>query len=826
MSNLTDRLGGARASIAIKAPCRVATTANITLSGFQTINGVTLADGDANLRVLVKNQTATADNGIYIASSGIWQRARDFDANGDVANGTRVIVGGGSQAGFYTLTCSEPVEIGTTALSFALASEVSAYYPVTTLETAASVTPSDYTYPPGDVRRYGADPTGVASSHTAFADAWKTGHLVLGGGAYTYLLSTNPGALTTSVVFDGQGCTLKTSGNVYCFYRNPPAATATVTISSGATEGSRTITCASTTGLVVGQICHIDTVADDHPPSFNTIVAINTGTGVVTLERQLRHTYTGTLTLLAWNSSLFLDRFEVRNTTFDGALSTSAVIGEAMRVGGYRRAVVENCTFKDWSGSTNSDTRPVVFIDSLDVSFTRNRSEGQDNQTVGVPNVLFYECGTVDCSGNSHEGHAFGYEPVRCDHARVANNSLIGLLRREFDDGEAAQSVRGIKAVQCGLVTVSGNAIEGYESGLKIDNNFSATITGNTVRAALGRTYSGQIALNCAFDSRTQAALTISGNVVEGCDGVGIGVSYAGSGIIEPSITGNVIRNAQASGIFLGNVRPTITGNTISDWGLRNSSDPAIYHGDAGGVIVGNSFRHATLSTLPCIRDLFGTGYNWEIDGNVSHSGNTCIGKGSVRTLASAGSMFLGAYPEQSFVISGTTTIDSFGGAMPGRRVLRFTGTLTLAYGAATIVTPSAADLRVSAGDVVVINNETGSGGLWRVLEHHRTAAFGTLALVNGANSDIALPGNRTIRITGPTGAFSVSGFAGGTDGDRRTLINATSQNMTIANDATSTAANRILTQTGADVTQTAQSAVEIIYSSADSRWLVIGTQA
>jgi hypothetical protein len=188
--------------------------------------------------------------------------------------------------------------------------------------------------------------------------------------------------------------------------------------------------------------------------------------------------------------------------------------------------------------------------------------------------------------------------------------------------------------------------------------------------------------------------------------------------------------------------------------------------------------------------------------------------------------MFLGAYPEQSFVISGTTTINSFGGAMPGRRVLRFTGALTITRGASTIETPSGANITVAAGDVVVVSNETGSAGLWRVLEHHRTNALGTLTLANGANNDVALPGNRTIRITGPTGAFSVSGFAGGTDGDRRTLINGTSQNMTITNDATSTAANRILTQTGADVTQTAQSAVEIIYSGTDSRWLVIGTQS
>jgi phage-related tail fiber protein len=52
---------------AYKATCRVASTANITtLSGLLTIDGIVLV---ANDRVLVKDQTASQNNGIYIASA-------------------------------------------------------------------------------------------------------------------------------------------------------------------------------------------------------------------------------------------------------------------------------------------------------------------------------------------------------------------------------------------------------------------------------------------------------------------------------------------------------------------------------------------------------------------------------------------------------------------------------------------------------------------------------------------------------------------------------------------------------------------------------------
>lgn len=60
-----------------KGAVRVATTANITLSGTQTIDGVAVIAGD---RVLVKDQTATSQNGIYVVAAGAWSRAPDMNS--------------------------------------------------------------------------------------------------------------------------------------------------------------------------------------------------------------------------------------------------------------------------------------------------------------------------------------------------------------------------------------------------------------------------------------------------------------------------------------------------------------------------------------------------------------------------------------------------------------------------------------------------------------------------------------------------------------------------------------------------------------------------
>jgi hypothetical protein len=60
-----------------KASCVAATTANITLSGTQTIDGVALIAGD---RCLVKDQTLSQNNGIYLVAAGAWTRAADMDS--------------------------------------------------------------------------------------------------------------------------------------------------------------------------------------------------------------------------------------------------------------------------------------------------------------------------------------------------------------------------------------------------------------------------------------------------------------------------------------------------------------------------------------------------------------------------------------------------------------------------------------------------------------------------------------------------------------------------------------------------------------------------
>ena len=71
-------LDGVSTSVAIKPAVNAVATSNITLSGEQTVGGRACVEGD---RVLCIAQTDAVDNGIYVVSTGQWQRALDFDGS-------------------------------------------------------------------------------------------------------------------------------------------------------------------------------------------------------------------------------------------------------------------------------------------------------------------------------------------------------------------------------------------------------------------------------------------------------------------------------------------------------------------------------------------------------------------------------------------------------------------------------------------------------------------------------------------------------------------------------------------------------------------------
>lgn len=177
-----------------------------------------------------------------------------------------------------------------------------------------------------------------------------------------------------------------------------------------------------------------------------------------------------------------------------------------------------------------------------------------------------------------------------------------------------------------------------------------------------------------------------------------------------------------------------------------------------------------------------------------------------------------------------------------------YTGTCTLRRGLHVLTTGGTVTTGVGV-DIDDFTATTGislrSVGTGKSMRHAGPALFGTtgapnttkgvdidgdlstrqagLVLANGANNDIAIGNRSFVRITGPTAAFNITSIASPFDGKRIVLYNTTTQNMTLTQAAaTGTAANRIIATEAVDPVTVGAGIAELIYSAADSRWVIL----
>jgi len=218
----------ARAGLDVKASVRAASTANVTVTysatggastrgqitaAPNTLDGVTLA---ANDRILLKNQTTGAQNGIWVVSTvgtganGVWDRASDFDADAEVTAGAFAFVEEGtanSDSG-WVLATNNPITIGGasgTALTFnqfnGAGSGVSSFSAGTTGLTPNTGTTGAITL--AGVLAAANGGTGVSNSNT----------ITLGGNISTAGAFTTTGAFAITLATTAStSLTLPTSG--------------------------------------------------------------------------------------------------------------------------------------------------------------------------------------------------------------------------------------------------------------------------------------------------------------------------------------------------------------------------------------------------------------------------------------------------------------------------------------------------------------------------------------------------------------------------------------------------------------------------------------
>lgn len=348
-----------------KQPVNCGTTTNITLSGLQTIDGVTVVAGD---RVLVKSQSAPAQNGIYLASATAWSRAPDADTWDELISAICFVESGSTLAGSAWYCTIQPGgTLGTTAVTwsnFSVAATYTAGTGLTLTDYVFSITNTGVT-----AAAYGSASktltatvnaqgqlTVLAATDIAISNTQVSGlgtmstqaasNVAITGGAIdgTTIGGTTAGAVTGTTItantqFTGAGTGLTGTATSLSIGGNAATATSATTatnIAGGATgsipyqtsSGATTLLAAGTDGYVLKLASGVPTWAAGATGSVTSVAQTFTG-GLISVGGS-PITTSGTLALTVSGTSGGIPYFSSAST-WD---TSAALAANALVVGG------------------------------------------------------------------------------------------------------------------------------------------------------------------------------------------------------------------------------------------------------------------------------------------------------------------------------------------------------------------------------------------------------------------------------------------------------------------------------------------------------------
>jgi hypothetical protein len=422
--------------IAWKQPVNAATTANITLSGAQTIDAVSVVAGD---RVLVKDQTAQADNGIYVAAAGAWSRSPDADTYDEMISALVFVESGGQAGNAFYCPIQPGGTLGVTAITWSNFSVAGTYFAGTGLTltgntfsiTNTAVTPAAYgsgsAVATFTVNAQG-QLTAAADTNIAIAATQITSGTIdsarLSG---TYSGITGVGTLTNLTVSNPITGSITGNAGTATTATTATSATTATNIAGGAAASIPVQTGAGVTSfLAVGTNGQVLTIAGGVPsyatPTTGTVTSV-TGTGTVS-----GISLSGTVTSSG-------------NLTLGGTLDLSAppTIGNTTpNTGAFTTLTVDDNTTL---GSSNADTVDFVarvsseFSPATDNAFDLGRTghEWRDLFIDGTANIDSLVADTADINAGTIDNTTIGTTTAAA--AKVTTLDVTSTLALNGDTG-------------------------------------------------------------------------------------------------------------------------------------------------------------------------------------------------------------------------------------------------------------------------------------------------------------------------------------------------------------------------------------------------------
>lgn len=640
------------AGLSWKQPVVTATSANITRSGLQTINAVTLIAGD---RVLVKDQTTASENGIYIASATAWTYAVGADDWAEYVGAIVFIASGSLNGTAWYCTAQPGGTLGVTAMNwsnFSVASSYTAGTGLTLVGTQFSITNtgvSAATYgSASSVPVIAINAQGQATSVTNTSIAINGNQITSGtvdsarlSGSYTGI--TGLGTLTNLTV---------TNAIVGSITGNAATATTATNLSGGASGNVPYQTASgATTFLATGSNGQVLTLTAGIPswttPSTGTVTAV---TASAPLASSGGSTPNITITQSSGSSDGYLS--SANWTTFNNK-ANSGVNSDITSMTGLTGGI-STPTFIQWGNGTGQSTvAGKQYYDPATGSHNMVMGGGNITQQVGEelfvygkassaiadsPLQIIYQTGTVGASG------VITFAPTI---ASITDGTIIlgvateSIALNDFGRITSYGVVRGIttNGTAFGETWADGdeiyyNPVTGNPTNIKpVAPNVKVSV-GTLIKAGSGGSGSIQVEINHGSvlggtDANVQITSVSNGQILSYDGGNGYWKNTdltAGTGI---SIS------ETANGVLT--VASTVTaGITITDDTTTNATRYLAFTSATSGTIAGQNVASTKLQFNPSTGVLTSTSFTGAGTGLTGTASSLTAGTASALTTGNS----------------------------------------------------------------------------------------------------------------------------------------------------------------------------------------------